>query len=204
MPESVIVYFDYLCPFAWRGAELAEIIAEPLNLSFYWRHFSLYQSNYPGSDWQLWNDPIDPQDEGGSKGLLPFLASCAAKRQGVAAFDSFRLSLLRARHSQHLPYTYDTILEVAEQVGLHLPSFEQDLANPECRTTLAHDYHQAKAHHVFGTPTFQFASGDTAYFRIAELPKTTGEAVKLFQTYKQLLESYPYLQTIKRPRAPRN
>jgi predicted DsbA family dithiol-disulfide isomerase len=204
MPETITVYFDYLCPFAWRGAELTEMIAEPLGLIFHWHHFSLYQSNYAGGDWQIWNDPIDHQDEGGSKGLLPFLASCAAKRQGAEAFDSFRLTLLRARHLEHRPLTYDTILEVAEQVSLHVPTFKQELANPECRTTLAHDYYLAKAHHVFGTPTFQFASGDTAYFRIAELPKTVSEATNLFHSYKQLLETFPYLQTIKRPRAPRN
>lgn len=204
MPEKVIVYFDYLCPFAWRGAELAEMVAGPLGLSFHWHHFSLYQSNYPGNDWQLWNEPIDPHDESGCKGLLPFLASCAARQQGASKAHHFRLNLLRARHLGHLPYTYATILEVADQAGLDIASFERELANPEFRTALAQEYQQAKAHHVFGTPTFQFAGGELAYFRIAELPKSSDEAVQLFKTYKELLERYPYLQTIKRPRAPRN
>lgn len=34
MPKNVIAYFDYLCPFAWRGAEVAQQVAEPLGLTF--------------------------------------------------------------------------------------------------------------------------------------------------------------------------
>jgi len=199
--ETVTVYFDYLCPFAWRGAEVAEIVARELDIDFVWRHFSLYQSNYQGDKyWQVWNETIDPDDENGSKGLLPFLASCAARHQGKEAHEAFRIGVMRARYKDNKPFNLKTVRSVAETAGLHLPSFEQDLANPECRTMLAKEHFEAANLNVFGTPTFQFSSGHIAYFRISQLPTSPREAVALFLSYKELLETYPYLETVKRPR----
>ena len=205
MPDRVTVYFDYVCPYAWRGAELAETVSRHLDVEFDWRHFSLYQGDHAADDgWQLWNERIDFDDENGSKGLLPFLASCAARRQGDGPFRVFRLGLLRARHSEHRPLNLETIRFVAECAGLHLPRFEDDLANPEGRTLLAREHHRAADAHIFGTPTFVFPDGHCAYLRLRELPTTEREAVELFRDYRNLLETYPYLETVRRPRAPRN
>ena len=201
MPEVVTVYYDYVCPFAWRGAELAEQIAPVLGLTFEWRHFSLYQNNYAGGNgWQLWNQKLSFDDEGGDKGLLPFMASCAARRQGGDKHAVFRLELMRARHRDHKPFLLKTMLEAAEVAALDLPRFESDLANPECRTVLAHEHHHAVSQNIFGTPTFSFESGHTAYFRLKALPGSDEEAAELFASYRGLLEHYPYLETIKRPR----
>ena len=205
MPETVKVYFDYLCPFAWRAAELTERIAEPLDLRFEWQHFSLYQSNYNGSNgWQLWNEKINPDDESGTKGLLPFLASCAARSQGEEKFHAFRLAVLRARHKESCALSLKTLSDIAEAVGLHLAKFERDMWNPECRTMLAQEHYSVAAFNVFGTPTFHFASGHMAYFRIKELPLNQDEGLNLFLDYRHMLESYPYLETVKRPREKRN
>lgn len=200
--ETVTVHFDFLCPFAWRGAEVVQRVAEPLGVRFEWNHFSLYQANYRGADgWQLWNETIEPDDEHGTMGLLPFLASCAARRQGDEAHDRFRLRLLRARYCQQRAYDRDTVLAVASEADLHLPRFESDLDDPECRTQLARDHHRARAEHVFGTPTFQFPDGHCAYFRLRELPGDQEEALALFRAFHDTLVRFPYLQTIKRPRA---
>jgi predicted DsbA family dithiol-disulfide isomerase len=204
MPEAVNVYFDYLCPFAWRGAEVAERVAETLELQFKWHHFSLYQSNSKNNGWQLWNETIDPHDESGTKGLLPFLASCAARQQGRELFNSFRLETLRARHRDCLPLNLETLTRTAQTVGLDMSEFNKELGNPETRTRIAQEHHAAKALSVFGTPTFHFANGDLAYFRISQLPQNPEEAIELFRDYRNLLETYPYLETIKRPRPERN
>lgn len=201
-PEVVHVYFDYLCPFAWRGAELCEQVAGALNINFEWHHFSLFQSNYQGTDgWQLWNDKLEPYNDKGCKGLLPFLASCAARKQGRGAFDRYRLTLMRARYCGHRPLTCKTVFEVAEEAGLGLAKFEHDLTDPECRTALAHEHYRAKAQDVFGTPTYRFETGHIAYLRIKELPKSQEEAISLFKDYRRMLECYPYLETLKRPRS---
>ena len=205
MAETVVAYFDYLCPFAWRGAEVADMVAGPLGLTFEWRHFSVYQSDHgAGTAWQLWNAPIDHDDPMGSRGLQPFLASCAARRQGPEGFDRFRLGLLRARHAEGRPLHLTTSLQVAEAAGLRLARFEADLADPELRTCLAQEHHQGAVRDVFGTPTFAFVSGHLAYFRVRELPVDEGEAVRLFGSFRDLLERYPYLETVRRPRPRRN
>ncbi len=202
MPETVTVYYDYLCPYAWRGAELAEMVAGELELEFRWRHFSLYQSKVArGAHGQLWNSRISPDDESGGRGLLPFMASCAARRQGLALYRAFRLAAMRAHHQQCRPYTFPVLLEVAEAAGLHMPTFEQDLANPERRTLLANEHHQAASLNVVTTPTFRFASGHMGELRLAQVPARREDAVQLFLGYRDLLESYPYLEAVQRPRA---
>lgn len=205
MPDRVTVYFDYVCPYAWRGAELAEMVTRGLDVEFEWRHFSLFQGDHDGNDgWQLWNERVDPDDENGTKGLLPFLASCAARRQGSAAYRVFRLGLLRARHVEHRPLNLETIRFVAECAGLHLPRFEDDLSDPECRTKLAHEHHEGIHADVFGTPTFVFPGGHAAYLRLRQVPRDEKEAADLFRDYRELLTNYPYVETVQRPRAKGN
>jgi len=198
---SVAVYFDYLCPYAWRGAEVAELVGDELGLRFDWRHFSLYQANHRGAPWHVWNQRLDDADETGSMGLLPFLASIAARKQGREPFDRFRLALLRARHRDRAPLTRDLMLACAETAQLHLACFEQDLADPEGRTALAQEHCRAAGDDIFGTPTFVFPNGHAAYFRLRAVPADRDEAVALFQNFHDLLTRYPYLETVRRPRA---
>jgi len=205
MAERVVAYFDYLCPYAWRGAEVALLVAEPMGLEFEWRHFSLVQSNHDGNDgWQLWNAAIDDGDGTGARGLQAFLASCAARRQGPEAFDLFRLGLLRARHLERRSLNRATSLQVAEEAGLRLARFETDLTDPELRTCLAQEHHRAAGADVFGTPTFAFPDGHLAYFRVRDLPRDEAEAVRLFGAFRELLRGFPYLETVRRPRPKRN
>lgn len=209
MRERVTVYFDYVCPYSWRAAELMALIAEPLRLEVSWQHFSLFQSEYSrgstgGSGWQLWNQPLDGTDGNGCRGLLPFLASHAARRQGKDAHDAYRLALQRANHVQYQPYSMSTVMQVASQVGLDLPRFEHELANPEGRTALAVEHTRAESLDVFGTPTIVFPGGQTAYLRLGELVANTDEAITLFEDVRAMLERYPYLQTVRRPRSKGN
>lgn len=199
--ETVTVFFDFLCPFAWRAAELAEQVAGRLEVDFVWSHFSLYQSDYQGRDgWQLWNQPLVEDDAGGCKGLLPFLADIAARKQGPEAGRTFRLALLRARHRDHRPLDLDTVASVTHEAGLHTACFERDLGDPEARTELAREHHRAAAENVFGTPTLRFATGDTAYLRLSRIPERPDEAVELYRRVRSMLVDYPFLETLKRPR----
>lgn len=201
MQPDVIVYFDYLCPFAWRGAELARMVNAETGVTFEWRLFSLVQSNSREAGFQIWNDRLDSQDPSGTGGLLPFLASLAARRQGRDAEDAFRLALQRARYVEHQSFSCEVIQAVAETTGLDMVQFATDLKDPELRTILAQEHHQAGQLNIFGTPTFRFTdTGATAYLRIRELPLDAAEAVDLFSRYRSLLQDYPYLETVKRPR----
>lgn len=205
--ETVYVYFDYLCPYAWRGAELAARVAAPLNLQFAWRHFSLWQSNYQSDsepDKKLWQQPLDDgvlagEDRGGW-GLLPFLVSIAGRAQDARQEDALRLALFRSYHQENKPFSHEVLLECATSVGLDAGTLADDLDNPAHRETLAREYEAAKNHHVFGTPTFHFAGDQLAYFRVRALPEDDAAAVKLFADYRALLDNYPFLETVKRPR----
>ncbi len=210
MRERVLIYFDYVCPYSWRVAELIALVSEPLNLDVSWEHFSLFQSEHSrtaagrGQDWQLWNEPLDHADRSGCKGLLPFLASSAARKQGPEAHDAFRLALQRANHARYQPYDYATVTGVAQEVGLDLARFEHELANPEGRTVLAQEHMRAASHDIFGTPTLVFPGGQSAYLRLQEVPHSADEGVSLFQDVRRMLERYPYLQTVRRPRTKGN
>lgn len=214
MPRRVIVYFDYLCPFSWRLAELVEMIADDVDLSFEWRHFSMFQHDYdtrkhllggngkPG--WQLWNERLDLGDGSGCKGLLPFLASQAARQQGPEGFARFRLALQRASHRDYLPLNRETILATAVQADLHLPAFLDELNNPENRTVLAQEHVSAVAADVGNTPTVVFPGMHTAHVKLQQLPLDAAEAVSLFQDTRRLLERYPFLYAVSRPLGKRN
>jgi len=195
--ETITAYYDYLCPFAYRGMEIAEIVAKPLNLNFNWQHYSLYQGNHQENDnWKLWQDKLKTNEKDGGKGLLPFLASYAAKKQGEN--DTFRLNLARAFHKEGRPYSLETILEIARASNLDMTTFETELSNPKHREALERDHNAAITNQVFATPSFAFGD-NLAYFKITELPETNQEAIDLFNDYKTLLERYPYLQNVRRP-----
>lgn len=203
--ETVIVFFDYLCPFAWRFAEMAERVAGPLGVRFDFVHFSLYQSNHVGpGGWQVWNERFDPDDPSGSKGLGPFLASLAARRQGREAFDRFRLHLMRMRFEEHRPLDARTTSEAAERADLHLACFARDVRDPELRTMLAKEHQRGVADHVFGTPTVKFEGGHVAYVRLRSIPQDERASIEAFASIRTMLHDLPYLETLKRPRAPGN
>ena len=210
MPGRVTVYFDYVCPYSWRAAELFELIAQPLGLEVEWEHFSIYQSEHQQRggavqrSWQIWNERLDKGDGSGCKGLLPFLASLASRKQGQDAHAAFRLALQRANHAHYQPYSLETVRGVARAVGLDMGRFEHELANPEARTVLAHEHMRAAAQDVFGTPTVVFPGGQAAYLRLQEAPRSADEGVALFEDVRGLLERYPYLQTVRRPRSKGN
>ena len=216
MAEPVRVYFDFLCQYSWRAAELAHTVTEGSDVRFAWHHFSVYQRNHDsgrngateagrgaGNGWQLWNESIDEADRDGVKGLLPFLASHAARRQGDRAHDAFRLALLRARHRDREPLDGATVRRIAEDVGLHMPRFEESLANPELRTLLAHDQHRADRVDITATPTFVFPDGHVVTIRLRDLPAEEHDRLELFEHVRRTLDRYPYLESLQRPR-PRN
>jgi predicted DsbA family dithiol-disulfide isomerase len=203
--ETVIVFFDYLCPFAWRFAELAERVAGPLGIRFDFVHFSLYQSHHGSYDgWQVWNEPLDPLDPSGTKGLGPFLASLAARRQGCEAFDAFRLHLMRMRFEEHRPLDACSTVEAAERADLHLATFDRDLRDPELRTVLAKEHQRGVAARVCATPTIVFGGGHAAYVRLRSVPSGDQAAIDAFVSIRDMLHGMPYLETLERPRAPGN
>ena len=119
MTKTIPVYFDYLCPYAWRGAEFAKMIEKPLGLNFDWQHYSLYQGNYKEDDgWQLWEDAVDADSKDGSKGLIPFLASHYVKENMPEQYDDFRLNLQRLGHKESQGFSLGVIKRALKATGI--------------------------------------------------------------------------------------
>ena len=197
--ETVTVYFDYLCPYAKRGMELASLVEDALGLEFQWRHYSLAQGNYKGDDgWQLWDDDLSETDRAGGKGLLPFLASYAAQKQ-EDDYKNFRLKMFQAYHDEGKAYSLENLLFLAGQAKLDVQTFDADLRSDEARAALAKDHSEATSKAISATPSFCFVSGAAAYFRFKTVPKSQQDAVRFFQDYRHMIEAYPDLETIRRP-----
>ena len=172
------------------------------NLQINWRHFSLEQVNSRnGPDWKVW-EQMDVRE---ARALLSSVAAEAAKRQGnSAAFDRFHLALLTARHAgDRLPLNQDEpLVAIAEEAGLDVEQFKKDLDNPEVLAAVAADHEAATTQEngVFGTPTFLFENGHTAYMKTFIPPK--GEAVEVFDSFVTLFGGRTYIGEIKSPQPP--
>ncbi len=202
--QTVTVYFDYLCPFAWRGLELVHVVAPQLGLDLELRHFSLEQGNHQENAglprnapvWKLVEQPLE-----GPKALRAFLASHAARQQGKAAHLRFALELFRLRHQDKRELSDETFVEAVGRAGLDLERFMADLEDEEeRRIELGRDLEDAGELGVFGTPTFVLPSGDAAYFRFTQLTTEPELAVNLWELYTAVLHNGAHIETIKRPR----
>ncbi|AWR85416.1 DsbA family oxidoreductase [Meiothermus taiwanensis] len=205
MFQRVTVYLDYLCPFAWRGLELAYVVAPQLALDLEIRHYSLEQGNHPQNAglprhapaWKLSEQPLES-----SRSLRAFLASHAARQQGKAAHLRFALELFRLHHQDKRELGDDeTFVDAVSRAGLDLERFMADLEDEEDRRIeLGRDLEEAGELGVFGTPTFVLPSGDAAYFRFTQLTTEPELAVNLWELFTAVLENGAHIETIRRPR----
>ncbi|TMB99192.1 MAG: hypothetical protein E6J40_04825 [Chloroflexi bacterium] len=191
------LYFDYLCPFVYRASLLLAAVAAERSPDVSWRYFSLTQVNSKQDGWTVWDAPAADR----VRGRLAFKAAEAARRQGK--FDAFHPSLLAARHQSRLDIDDVRVVEqVADDAGLDLARFRQDVDDPAIMQALAHDHVHAVARHgVFGTPTFVFPNGASAYIRLADAPAAS-EALNLYDRLMSMAADETRVLEIKRPIPP--
>ena len=104
--------------------------AEPGLIDVTWKSFVLDQINSKnGPDWKIW----EQDDRYDSRSLLSLHAGESAKLQGRDAFERFHVALLVARHGGRRLSLNDrgALVEVAREVGLDVPRFEQGLGRPQ-------------------------------------------------------------------------
>jgi predicted DsbA family dithiol-disulfide isomerase len=170
------------------------------DLKLNWRNFSLQQVNAkdPG-DWRVWEE----EDYTSTRSLMASIAGEAAKRQGVELFDKFFLALLTERHGgSRAPLNDDSFfIRLAEECGLDAEQFKSDMKDPKLVDIIANDHTEAvEVHGAFGTPTFIFANGQSAYLKTFIPPAE--ESVDAFKHFLGLFESRPYIGEVKRPQPP--
>jgi predicted DsbA family dithiol-disulfide isomerase len=197
--REIDVYYDYLCPFVFRASVLLQNVRDSgeRELKIRWRYFSLMQVNSKDEGWTVWDAP----ESESVKGRVAFKAAEAARRQD--AFDDFHMRLLRARHIDRIDIDDVAAVErVAEESGLDLERLRSDMAEPGILDGLSRDHRGAVAElGIFGTPTFVFPGGATAYVRLSEAPEPAG-SVGIFDRLVSIAAEEPRILEIKRPVKP--
>ena len=171
------------------------------NLDITWKNFSLEQVNRKEeSEGKVWDQP----DEHDARSLVAAIAGGAARRQGKEAFERFHLALLAARHggSERIALNEDEpIIQIAEQAGLDVERFREDMKDRELVHAVAKDHTEAvEEHGIFGTPTFLFESGATTYLKTFIPPAE--ESVEFFEHFYAMMSDRSYVGEIKRPQPP--
>lgn len=166
-----------------------------------WKNFSLEQVNSKeGDDWKVWEQKGLHE----ARALLASVAGEAAKRQGDEAFERFHLALLTARHGgdQRVPLNEDDpLIKIAEDSGLDITRFKKDLEDPELVQIVARDHAESvEQHGAFGTPTFIFDNGQSAYLKTFIPPEE--ESVEAFEHFVGLMSKRSYIGEVKRPQPP--
>ena len=200
------LYVDFLCPYAWRGVELAATLrgSERFRLRF----FSLVEGNHADNaaalTWRITEQPLDAEGEGGymvyqRPSLNAFLAALAAYEQGEELAWAFTLALYRAHHEEKRPLDEETFTAAAQQAGLNLPEWQAARQNEVAlRTRLREELDSAAEVGVFGTPTFVLAGGNAAYYRFENLTRDPAQAQAWWKLFGDVLHSDAGIATIKR------
>jgi len=169
------------------------------SLQINWRGFPLEQVNSKeGSDWKIWDQP----DDYPFRGFPALKAGEAARRQGVEGFDRFHIALLRARHEDRKNIAdVEVLLEIARNSNLDSARFREDIGDPLITKKIVDDYTEAvEQHGVFGTPTFLFPNGASAFLKMVRPPEE--EAPDLLRLLSELIGKWTYVGEVKRPQPP--
>ncbi len=200
---AVDVYFDFACPYVHSAASWLREVNRQLgdnSIEVTWKFFPLEEVNAPpDADMPIWDLPPDRR----SRGRDSFHAAVASRRQGREAFDRFHAALLTLKHDEGQDHgKRSTLDDAATRAGLDLGRFATDLDDRGLLAEIKSDYLAGKeGFGVFGTPTFVFPNGQSAYLRILPSPPPD-EAVAFWLDFVRDVRDRPYLQEIKRPRRP--
>jgi predicted DsbA family dithiol-disulfide isomerase len=163
---ELTVYIDFLCPWAYRGSMWLADVEKAGRIRPEWRFFSLSQ-NHDARQGKGAPPVWEGHPQG--KGLPAFLAATAARAQGEAAGNRFRVALQRARHEEHRPVDdRGTHRLAADQAGLDVARWERDLQQTDF-ATLAREHQEAVRRGVFGVPTLVWPEGRSYYLKITDL-----------------------------------
>ena len=180
----------------WLESVKEETNAE---LDINWRGFLLEQiNNKQDPGWKVWDQPDDYE----FRSLWALRAGEAAKKQGPKAFQKFHIALLRARHEDRVNIgDKEILMEVAGSVGLDLEKLRTDMEDSSVKDKVVADHLEAvETYGVFGTPTFVFPNGASAFVKMIKPP--AGKAARTLELLSEMMSEQIYIGEIKRPQPP--
>ena len=166
-----------------------------------WQPFSLAQVNSDkGPDFKYWEQP--GARDGSDRTLLAHRAGLAAKRQGKQVFESFFLTLLRARHEAKKDLMDQAVIEEAAiEGGVDMARFREDLADPDLLREIGESHTRAvEEFGAFGVPTFVFPGGNAAFLKMFIPPDD--RAVEVFDSLVKVMGQLEHVGEVKRPQPP--
>ena len=185
-------------------AHVKEAYGDRLDIT--WRHFSLEQNAYTlkqgaegNGDWKVW----EQEDLAAGRSMLSQVVSEAARKQGQELHDSFTFALLAARHGGEGRVRLndvEALVAVAGEAGLDVDRLRQDMKDPELPRSVGRDHEEAVSRGIFGTPTFVFDNGNTAFLKTFTPPQE--DAVPAFEHFLGIAAGRAYFGEIKRPQPP--
>ena len=166
-----------------------------------WQPFALAQVNADkDAELKTWEQPgvLDGTD----KTFLAHMSGLAAKRQGKEAFESFFITLLKARHEGKKDLTDPEVMrEAAVTAGLDVARFLEDQADPDLLRELAESHTKAvEEHGVFGVPTYVFPGGNAAFMKMFIPPDE--QASEIYDTMTKVISQFEHVGEMKRPQPP--
>ena len=181
-------------------ANVREVSGKEIDID--WQPFSLAQvnSDNKGGDVKLWDQP--EHLDGSDPPLLAHRAGLSAKRQGKEAFESFFITLLRARHEDKVDLNDPAVIEEAvNKAGLDMARFREDVADPDLLRELGESHTKAvEEYGAFGVPTFVFPSGETAFLKMFVPP--VEESEEMYDSLMKVMSDFGHLGELKRPQPP--
>lgn len=204
---EAIVYYDYMCPYAFRMLSLlTEMEQIRVDLTVTWRFFSLEESNAvsrgQSADWHIWEQPLNYESVFGRphrRILAPFLATYAASLQGPEALTRFRLAVFQAYHKERQDISDPAVLlEIARQAALELSGFTAHWQSAAARDHLRDEHLSGVDAGVFGTPTIIINGCEATYLRLSALSENLEERHACFEELVRTLTQRPYLRELKR------
>ena len=180
-------------------AKVEEVTGEAVEID--WQPFALAQVNVDeGAEYNVWEQPAIL--DGSDKTLLAHQAGLAAKRQGKEAFQSFFITLLKARHEDKVDLNDASVItEAAKSSGLDLARFREDLVDPDLLKQLGESHTKAvEEHGAFGVPTFVFPNGNAAFLKMFIPPDE--QAAEIYETLFKTMSEISHVGELKRPQPP--
>ena len=180
-------------------ANVREVSGKEINID--WQPFSLSQVNVDkDSDIKLWEQP--EHLDGSDHTFLAHRAGLSAKRQGKDAFESFFITLLKARHEDKADLNDPAVMEEAGiKAGLDMARFQEDLADPDLLREIGESHTRAvEEFGAFGVPTFVFPSGNTAFLKLFIPPVEQSE--EMYDSLVKVMSEFGHLGELKRPQPP--
>jgi len=166
-----------------------------------WQPFALAQINSDkDAELKTWEQPgvLDGTD----KTFLAHMSGLAAKRQGKEAFESFFITLLKARHEGKKDLTDPEVMrEAAVAAGLDVARFLEDQADPDLLREIGESHTTAvEEHGVFGVPTYVFPGGNAAFLKM--FVPSEEQSAEIFDSMSKVIGQFEHVGEMKRPQPP--